>query len=82
MLKGGGKEQGSEAEPDEPASMTAEIRREVERLRQAEAAQQKDAERDQAVRDLSEKVAAVPERQPREYRKSTRVMGWATEEDR
>ena len=70
------------AEPDEPASMAAEVRREVERLRGEEQARAKEAERDAEVGQLKEKVAAIPEKQPREYRRSTRVMRWANEDDR
>ena len=83
ILKGGShEEQGSETEPDEPASMAAEVRREVERLRDAEAAQHREQERDQQVADLSAKVSAIPERQPREYRRSTRFMKWAEDDDK
>lgn len=82
ILSGGGHEQDSEAEPDEPASMAAEIRREVERLREAEHRQQAEAERDAKVGQLEEKVSAIPEKQPREYRRSTNFMKWATEGDK
>ena len=74
--------QATAAEPDEPASMAAEVRREVERLRGEEQARQKEADRDAEVGQLKEKVAAIPEKQPREYRRSTRVMRWANEDDR
>lgn len=80
MLKGGGKEQGSEAEPSEPASMSAEVRRELEKLRAEEERTRKDAERDAEVGELKAKVNA--ERPPREYRRATRVMRWDTEADR
>ena len=77
-----GPEQASAAEPDEPASMAAEVRREVERLRGEEQARQREANRDAEVGQLKEKVAAIPERQPREYRRSTQFMKWATEDDK
>ena len=82
ILKGGHAKQGSETEPDEPASMAAEVRREVERLREAETRQHREEELTADVGDLKQKVAAIPERQPREYRRSTRIMKWATEDDR
>ena len=83
ILKGGGhEEQGSETEPDQPASMAAEVRREVERLREAEAKQHREEELATDVGDLKQKVAAIPERQPREYRRSTQFMKWATEDDK
>ena len=79
ILKGGGE---APAEVDEPASMAAEVRREVERLRGEEQARQKEADRDAEVGQIREKVAAIPEKQPREYRKSTQFMRWATEDDK
>lgn len=82
ILSGHGSEKGTETEPDEPASMAAEVRREVERLRGEEAKQQREAERDAEVGQLKEKVAAIPEKQPREYRRSTRIMRWTTEDDK
>ena len=82
ILKGGGHDQGTETEPDEPASMAAEVRREVERLREAEAKQHREEELTADVGNLKQKVAAIPERQPREYRRSTRVMRWANEDDK
>ena len=82
ILSGKSDDQGTETEPDQPASMAAEVRREVERLREAEAKQHREQERDQQVADLSAKVSAIPERQPREYRKSTRFMKWAEDDDK
>ena len=81
ILSGSSREQGSETEPDQPASMAAEVRREVERLRQEEARTQAEADRDATVTELKDKVAAA-ERKPREYRKATNFMGWATDKDR
>ena len=78
MFKGGQRDTGSETEPDQPASMAAEVRREVERLRAEEARQQADASRDERLT----KLETVPERTPREYRKATNIMGWATDKDR
>ena len=75
-------EQGSETEPDQPASMAAEVRREVERLREAEAKQHREEELTADIGDLKQKVAAIPERQPREYRRSTRFMKWAEDDDK
>lgn len=77
----GAREQGTETEPDQPASMAAEVRREVERLRQEEARTQADAELHTDVTELKDKVAAA-ERKPREYRRATNFMGWATDKDR
>lgn len=81
MLKGGGAgDRGSETVPDQPASMSAEVRRELEKLRAEEDRARKDAERDADVSDLKAKVNA--ERPPREYRRATNMMRWATEDDR
>ena len=80
MLTSGDKKPDT-TEADQPASMAAEVRREVERLRQAEGAEQAAAQQAADVADLKEKVAAS-ERQPREYRRSTKIMGWADERDR
>ena len=82
ILSGKDHDQGSETKPDEPASMAAEVRREVERLREAETKQHREEELATDVGDLKQKVAAIPERQPREYRRSTRVMRWASEDDK
>ena len=84
MLKGGGSgDRGSETEPQrDEASVSAEVRRELDKLQREEQARQREAERDAKVGELSEKVASIPERAPREYRKATNFMGWATQEDR
>lgn len=80
MLRGSGTERGSEGEPDQPASISAEVRRELQKLRADEARVQRESERDAEVADLKEKVNA--ERPPREYRRATKVMRWDTEADR
>jgi hypothetical protein len=80
MFKNGAGDKGSETDPDQPASMSAEVRRELDKLRAEEARQQREAERDAEIGELKAKVTAA--RPPREYRKATNVMRWATENDR
>lgn len=83
MLKGGGSERGSETEPQgEEASVSATVKRELAKLHAEEERLRRESERDAKVDELSGKVAAIPERAPREYRKSTERMGWVTEADR
>ena len=77
----GARERGSETEPDQPASMAAEVRREVGRLQAEEARTQAEAARDAQLAEHDEKIKAA-ERTPREYRKATNWMGWATDKDR
>lgn len=77
----GAREQSSETEPDQPASMAAEVRREVGRLQAEEARTQAEATRDAKLAEHDEKIKAQ-ERTPREYRKATNWMGWATDKDR
>ena len=72
----------TEGTSGETASMAAEIQRELAKLREAEARQRADDERAAKVDALSSKVDAFPERKPREFRKPTEFMGWATEDDR
>lgn len=63
------------------AGVSGEMRRALQQLRDEERAQQ-DADAAADAR-MDEKIkAAVPERQPREYRKSTNFMRWATDDDR
>ena len=81
MLSSGHAERGSETEPDQPASMAAEVRREVGRLQAEEARTQAEAARDAQLAEHDEKIKAQ-ERTPREYRKATNWMGWATDKDR
>lgn len=80
MFKGGARDKGSEAEPSEPASMSAEVRRELDKLRAEEDRANRERELQNEVGQLKEKVNA--ERPPREYRRATNAMRWATEDDR
>jgi len=67
---------------DEPASMSVEVRRELARLREEESRQKAADEQAAKIGELSAKVEAIPEKKPREYRRATNMMGWATEADR
>lgn len=80
VLKGAPGEQDNRPGPPEPASMSAEVRRELDKLRAEEDRARKEAERDAEVGELKAKINA--ERPPREYRRATNAMRWATEDDR
>ena len=81
MFKGGAWDKGSETGPAaDPASMSEEVRRQVEKLHADEARARKEADLDADVADLKQKVNA--ERPPREYRRATKIMRWDTEADR
>jgi cytochrome c556 len=79
LFRSGDHDGGSETEP---ASMSAEIRAELEKLRKAEEAARAEQERSAKVDELSAKVASIPEKRPQEYRRPTNWMGWVTEKDR
>jgi hypothetical protein len=81
LFRHGADDKGSEEQPGE-RSIAAEVANELAKLRAAEDAARATAERDAKVDELSAKVAAVPERRPREYRRATQAMGWATEADK
>ena len=71
---------GGGQEAADPASMSEEVRRQVEKLRADEERVRRESERDAEVADLKQKVNA--ERPPREYRRATKLMRWDTEADR
>jgi len=78
-ILGGGKDEG-EGEV-EPPSVKAEVQRELTRLRKAEEAKaERDAEKAELA-ELKEKVKRVAEKQPREYRRSTRFMRWTDDDE-
>lgn len=83
MVTGGDKPEpkGKPAE-EEDGSVKATVRAELAKLRQAEDAAKSQEDRDREHAELKAKVEAIPERRPREYRKPTNFMGWATERDR
>ena len=79
-LLGGGEKA---AEAEEPASVAAEVQRELARLKQAE---DRKAARDKEKSDLDAKLAAledkVKEKPPREYRKVENWHKWRLPEDK
>jgi hypothetical protein len=66
---------------DEPESVAAQVRAAVAQIRQDEA-DQRTAQEAADDRTRTMIAEAVPEKRPREYRKSTERMGWVTEADR
>jgi hypothetical protein len=85
MFRRGGGDRGSETEPaagQEELSVAAEVQRELGKLHAEEESRRRETERDAKVEELSGKVAAIPERPPREYRRATNIMGWAGKDDR
>lgn len=70
-----------QASPEPGEGIGAEVRREVEKLSAAERRRESREAHDQAHADLAAKLERVVERVPREYRRSTRWMGWVTEDD-
>jgi uncharacterized membrane protein YdbT with pleckstrin-like domain len=77
--EGGG--EGGEGGEAEAPSVAAEVKRELEKLKRAEMAKaERDAEKGKLA-DLEEKVKKVTEKQPREYRRSTRFMRWAGDDE-
>lgn len=80
LVSGGARPSQAEAEP-EPPSVRAEVQAELKRLKQAEQAKaERDAERGKLA-ELEDKVKKVTEKQPREYRRSTRFMRWAGDDE-
>jgi hypothetical protein len=83
MFRRGSGDRGSETEPAaEDLSVAAEVQRELGKLHAEEESRRRETERDAKVEELSGKVAAIPERPPREYRRATNIMGWAGKDDR
>jgi hypothetical protein len=70
----------SAAEPDQP-DVAAETRREVARLKAEEDRKAQREARAARVDAAVAKMEAIKEKQPREYRRSTRFMGWVDKED-
>lgn len=70
------------AEAEQSRSVADEVKAELAKLKAAEKAKaDREAERGKLA-ELEAKVKHVTERPPREYRKSTRFMGWLGEDDK
>lgn len=69
------------ASDEETTSVASEVKRELEKLRAAEdRKRERDAEKGKLA-ELEDKVRKVTEKPPREYRKVTRFMGWAGDDE-
>ena len=70
-----------ESPADEPESVAAQVRAAVDKIR-ADEAEQRTAQEAADNRTRTMIAEAVPEKRPREFRKPTEFMRWATEADR
>src|SRR5215468_2072950 len=79
FLKGGGPPTTAEAEPER--DIKAEMREAIREVQAADKAKADKAQAAQSVQDQIGELRAAIERQPREYKKATRRMGWVLESE-
>ncbi len=71
----------AKAEDGDGEGVGAEVRKELARLKAAEDRKKRADEQAGEVAALKEQVKKITERPPREYRKVTRMMGWAGDDE-
>ena len=81
MVSGGGKAAGK-GEPDPEEGVSSVVQRELARLKAAEDEKAAREARDKEFTEVKARVEKIPERRPREYRRATNMMKWATEDDK